>query len=385
MWANIDVAHAQGAAWRRRQRRLRAHWRHEQLTLQMLLATYEHHAAPRGQSRARSGRWERAVLHGQVPEHPTPQAAGTEYFSLDVDVPAAGSRRDRLFALSGPQDRVQRRIVQQIVDIAPLPILDDLAPQMVEQLPDVLRFFRALSPDPEQVIEVPTFLPEDVSLRTAVREPQLVQQLVEVSTIVSWSMLQQIMEPNVDIPVVGSGAGGGFSGFLPGQYSLPAEQIVDNPVPRRRFRGVLQGLHPGQSSSAFFEQMADPGGGLQDFQPVQGPAASSSVSPEYAGLRGFRTFSSSEKSAEVAGQVDENLPEHVSLSTPAAYEAHHVARDDLWVQIMTDHEPYFWHRVERTSEWRKPPGTHPAWVRSRDGLFFHVETKTVRQSLSGTR
>ena len=80
MWANADVAHAQGAAWRRRQRRLRAHWRHEQLTLLMLLATYEHHAAPRGQSTARSGGWERAVLHGHVPEHPTPQAAGTEYF-----------------------------------------------------------------------------------------------------------------------------------------------------------------------------------------------------------------------------------------------------------------------------------------------------------------
>ena len=68
------------------------------------------------------------------------------------------------------------------------------------------------------------------------------------------------------------------------------------------------------------------------------------------------------------------MPAHVSSSTPAAYEAHHVARDDLWVQIMTDDEPCFWHRVEQTS----------VWVRSRDGLFFHVETKTVRQSLSGT-
>ena len=229
MWANIDVAHAQGAAWRRRQRPLRAHWRHEQLTLQMLLATYEHHAAPRGHSRVRSGGWERAVLHGQVPEHPTLQPAGTEYFSLDVeDVPAAGSRPDRLFAVSGPQDRVQRGTVQQIVDIAPLPILDYPAPQMVEQL-------------------------------------------VEVPTVVSWSMLQ-IMEQNVDIPVVdrGSGAGGGLSGFLPGQYSMTAEQIVDNPVPRRRFRGDLQGLHRGQSSKTFFEQIADPGGGLQDFSASSG-------------------------------------------------------------------------------------------------------------------
>ena len=86
--------------------------------------------------------------------------------------------------------------------------------------------------------------------------------------------------------------------FLVFSQDNAAEQIVDNPVPRRRFRGDLQGLHRGQSSTAFFEQIADPGGGLQDFQPVQFPAASSSVSPEHAGIRSFRTFSLSEKSAE---------------------------------------------------------------------------------------
>ena len=169
-------------------------------------------------------------------------------------------------------------------------------PHIVEQLPDILRFFRAFSPDPEQVIEVPKILPEDVSLRTVVRDTHLAEQLVEVPTVVSWSLLQQIMEQNVDIPVVdrGSGAGGGLS----------AEQIVDNPVPRRRFLGHLQGLpHRGQSSAAFFEQIADPGGGPQDFLPVQGPAVSSLISPEHTGLRGFRTFSSSEKSAEVAGRM----------------------------------------------------------------------------------
>ena len=39
-------------------------------------------------------------------------------------------RPDRLFAVSGPQARVQRRTVQQIVDFAPLPTLDDPAPQI---------------------------------------------------------------------------------------------------------------------------------------------------------------------------------------------------------------------------------------------------------------
>ena len=101
--------------------RLRMHWRHEQLTLQMLLATYEHHTAPPGQMEARSGEWEQAVLHGHVPEHPTPQAAGTEYFSLDVeDVPGAGSRPYRL-ACVRPQGRFQRQAVEQTVNA---PLLD---------------------------------------------------------------------------------------------------------------------------------------------------------------------------------------------------------------------------------------------------------------------
>ena len=82
--------------------------------------------------------------------------------------------------------------------------------------------------------------------------------------------------------------------------------------------------------------------------------------------------------------MDENLPGHVSSSTPAAYEAHHAARDDLWVQIRTDDEPYFWHRVEQTAVWRMPPGTWPAWLRVQEGLFLHIETETVQHSLSGT-
>ena len=136
-----------------------------------------------------------------------------------------------MLSLCGPQERVQRRTVQQIVDPVPLiPTLDDAAPQMVEQLPDILHFLRALSLDLEQAIEVPKILPVDVPMRTAVRDTQLAEQLVEVPTIVSLSSLQRIAEQNVDIPiVVGSGTG---------------EQIDDNPVPRRSFSGDLQGVFP---------------------------------------------------------------------------------------------------------------------------------------------
>ena len=48
------LAGVHGAARRRRECLLRQHWRHEQLSLQMVLATVQHHSygAPRGQTTA---------------------------------------------------------------------------------------------------------------------------------------------------------------------------------------------------------------------------------------------------------------------------------------------------------------------------------------------
>ena len=165
--------------------------------------------------------------------------------------------------------------MQQIVDpVLLLPTLDDPAPQMVKQLPDILHFLRAFSPDPEQAIEVPKILPVDVPLQTSVREPQLVEQLVEVPTIVSFSSLQRIAEQNVDIPVVGgSGTGGSLSSFLPGQhYSMTAEQF--------------QGFSPGQSSSKrTANKIADipvPSGGPHDFPQTLHCAGVSSDLPDEA-------------------------------------------------------------------------------------------------------
>ena len=203
-----SVAHAAGAAKRRRERRLRQFLRHERLTVAMLLAESQHHAAPRGQSRARSGGWERDVLHGQVPEHPTPQAAGTQYSPMHVDdlPPAGGSRPDRLTEVR-PQERAQRHTVEQIISA---PMLDDPVPLMEEQL-----LVDAFAPHdihvPEQVIEVPKILIDELSVRTPAREPQLAEQLVEVPTIVSFSSLQRIVEQNAGF------SGGGLQDFLPGQ------------------------------------------------------------------------------------------------------------------------------------------------------------------------
>ena len=254
--------------------------------------------------KVRSGRWERAVLHGHVPEHPTPQAARTEYFSLTSKMCLPPGRGLTALLASGRRGGFQRRTVEQTVDAPLLLYLDSLAPLMLEQLVDVLQFVDALVPVAEQVIEVPKIILENIPVRTLVREPQLAEQLVEVPTILYF------LKQNVDTPIPhgGCGVSGGLQGFLPGQSSsFTEEQTVDIPAPRSGARR-LQGFLPEQSATAFgeedyripaasVEQNVDipvPVERLQDLRPGQS-SASSSHSPagfEDDALEGvFRTFS----------------------------------------------------------------------------------------------
>ena len=288
------VARASGAAQRRKLRRLRAALRHEQQSIAMALASALHHSADK------TTRAQHNAPRGQ-------KNAGTECYELsdEDEVLARGSRPPHLGEPRGPQDPDHQRTVEQTADYAPMvQILDPPLAQMVDQLVDVLKQFDFQVP--EQVIEVDTIYPEDFQMRTfrsSLLEPQLAEQLVEVPTIISFSSLQRTVEQNVGIPVVGGGgAGGGVSGFLPGQNSsVTAEQIVDNPV-RPSGAGGPQGFLRGQSSTAFSEQIAefpDPGGGLQDFQPVQGSAASSSV-PGQASEGVFALFPTGKKCEDPA-------------------------------------------------------------------------------------
>ena len=119
--------------------------------------------------------------------------------------------------------------------------------QMVEQPVDVDSFFRISIPAvSEQVIEVPKLaLPVRAVQRAALSEPQLVEQLVEVPTVLSYSLLQQrTAEQIIDFPVPGRGGGarGGLQGLPQGQGSTASagEQTF---VPAR---GGLQGLPQGQ-------------------------------------------------------------------------------------------------------------------------------------------
>ena len=93
----MDVDRATGAAWRRRQRRLRSWWRHEQQTVAAVLATFQHHSAPRGPRTARTGGRARDELHGYAPEDASSQAAGAQNFAMDAgeddgEAAAAGCR-----------------------------------------------------------------------------------------------------------------------------------------------------------------------------------------------------------------------------------------------------------------------------------------------------
>ena len=196
--------------------------------------------------------------------HPPPQAAGTLYFPMDVDdLPAAGgSRPDRLLDVSGPQERVQRHTVEQII-LAPM--LDVLVPLMEEQLL-VDAFAQHDIQLPEQVIEVPKILIDELSVRTPVREPQLAEQLVEVPRIISSSSLQRIVEQNVDAQVPRGGVRG-LQGFPPGHCStaLPVEQIVDIPVLHGE---SLHGFLPGHGSAASSSSSHVPAGAADE--PFQG-------------------------------------------------------------------------------------------------------------------
>ena len=184
---------------------------------------------------ARAGERDRELHYTAVfRKHPLPQAAGARYFAMDAggdvgEAPAAERPAPLLEVL--PQEWVQRRTVEQIVDPVPVvPMLHVFVPQMVEQLVDILALldFRIA----EQVIDVPKIVCPPRAARTVLRAPQLAEQLVEVPMPVSYSsLLQRTEEQNVGIPVAGgSGAGGGLSGFLPGQNSAALwKETVDIP------------------------------------------------------------------------------------------------------------------------------------------------------------
>ena len=178
-----DAGGGTGSARRQRERRLRSMLRHERMSVAMAFAESTHHSAQRKKT-ARAG----------------------------------GEARP-LSEVAGWQLRVLRHVAGHLSVLA----LDVPVPQMADQLPDIEQFFRALSPDLGQVIEVLKILLDDVPPRRWCRVPQLVEQLAEVPTTISYSSLQRTVEHHVDIPVPGRGGRiSGLQGFHPGQFKSVA-------------------------------------------------------------------------------------------------------------------------------------------------------------------
>ena len=264
MLASVRDANAPGAA-RRRQRRLRQWLRHERLSVAMALAEMSHHTAPRGQKMARAGGGARDELHGHAPDDAPPQG----------------------------------RILRHVMGHLPAPSLDVPVPQMVDQPVDILKVFAMLLPAVvEQVIDVPKIIQDVTPQRLRPPEPQqLVEQLVEVPTVVSYSSLQRTVEQIVDIPAPRGRGMRRVPGFLPEQSSTaqPVEQLVDIPSSRRGLYGSL----PEQGTTAqTVEQIVDiPSGGVCG---SGSSSAAAAADEDFTGV--FRTFPHGKK-VRSAGQV----------------------------------------------------------------------------------
>ena len=173
MWSQFDGEHVAGAARRRRERRLRAYLKYARMSVAMAPAEARHHPVPRGQTTAR------AEATNDASRRQTTSVAGdTEFFSL-YEEELGGTRPDRLDEVR-PQERVQRRTVEQNVDNSLfLPTLDAPVPQMENQLVEVCRLFDVLIP--EQAIEVPKISSSRQSHRRRVRfAEQMAEKLVAI-------------------------------------------------------------------------------------------------------------------------------------------------------------------------------------------------------------
>ena len=163
------VARASGAAQRRKLRRLRAALRHELQSIAMALASALHHSADK------TTRAQHNAPRGQ-------KNADTEYYELsdEDEVPAFVPPPPCLGEPRGPQDKVQQRTMEQIVDDVPMLTLLDSPGGPVGGSACSLRC-AACRPGYRSAQGL---MPPLRCARTVLCTPQTVEQLVEVPTIV---------------------------------------------------------------------------------------------------------------------------------------------------------------------------------------------------------
>ena len=219
------------AARRRRERRLRQFLRCEHLSVAMALSEKKHHTS-RGQSQDIARRWVRDALHGQVPGQPTTQP---ELFQLYQEEPGGSWPQKKVGEPRGAQEKAQQRTVEQPAVVAPMvQFLDTPVPQMVDQLMALSVSRRRRNSWWKRQLSC-------ISLRSSSRP--LTFQLALV-VVLATEVSKVFSQDRVLL------------------------RLPSRPVLRRDFSGGLQGLHPGQSSTAVSEQnvdIPDLRGGLQGF------------------------------------------------------------------------------------------------------------------------
>ena len=155
-----------GAAQRRKQRRLRSWWRHEQQSIAATLATSLNHSS-RGHRKARAGEEESELkCTAKFRTSPPPQPV---LFSLYDEEPG-GWRPASLAEPPGPQERVPQRTVEPMLEtFVPVPSLDVPVLQMVDQPVNILQILEFALP--EQVVYVPKISLDSAPQRTLLPEP----------------------------------------------------------------------------------------------------------------------------------------------------------------------------------------------------------------------
>ena len=287
--------------------------------------------------------------------------------------------------------------------------------------------FASLPAVAEQVIEVPKVSCPSHAGRAALREPQLVEQLVEVPTELTLSLLQQrTAEQVVGTPVSpgrGRSARGGLPGSSHGQGSTAYCGSVNVVSPalhaREGSRGGVQGLSQGQGSSSFSgaDNVVSPalhargssrgshqgssqgqgstavcgadtvvssasqsrGGGARGGRPglSQGHGSSAFCEADNVDIpvphgrveRGLQRFPRGQRSTASAFEQNFSQAPHPSLPRAPVHGRH-----DEWVCVVDVEQgtQYYWNRWDDTSCWRLPRGVKHRWCRLPSGLYRDV-------------
>ena len=182
-----------------KKRRLRSMLRQERQTVAVALAESQHHSAQRPKM-ARAGEWGSELHVLQTATFRKTSTHQPELFELSFDEEPGGSRQPCLGEPRRPQAGVLRHVVEHMADVCPfVQVFDAPLPQVENQLLQVFRHRDCALP--EQAAQDLTSQQQRLVDRD-LRHPQMAEQLVEVPTVFSPSLLRQLSaEQIVDIPV----------------------------------------------------------------------------------------------------------------------------------------------------------------------------------------